>query len=260
MIEELWFWVFLLIALVAATNEMSKHEKYGLQAAANSRSAGSANPDSTVPRGSGLPYQMLNYNYHLARPHRQLGIEDYWRRRMSYERAFQHPRLEPQNNEDPRILVESWRKSIVGLVTLADRNFESAKAFYEQGHCAKAILTSSTGVENISRALIHCCGGKPDESPGQEEALRMLSTRFEGDKRTRFERAIRNVECINENTATLGSLSTDQVTNQIIEQAKARQVLELATETISILREIITEKYANEIPGLYSRIEAHSMV
>jgi hypothetical protein len=142
---------------------------------------------------------------------------------------------------------------------LADRNFESAKAFYEQGHCAKAILTSSTGVENISRALIHCCGGKPDESPGQEEALRMLSTRFEGDERTRFEWAIRNVECINENTATLGNLSTDQVTNQLSEQAKARQVLELAIETINILREIITEKYANEIPGLGSRIEAHSM-
>jgi hypothetical protein len=49
------------------------------------------------------------------------------------------------------------------------------------------------------------------------------------------------------------------VTNQLSEQAKARQVLELATETFSILREIITEKYANEIPCLYSRVEAHSM-
>jgi hypothetical protein len=67
------------------------------------------------------------------------------------------------------------------------------------------------------------------------------------------------VERISENAAALRNLPTDQVTDQPCEREKSKKALELATETFSILREIITEKYANEIPGLYSRIEAHSM-
>jgi hypothetical protein len=101
--------------------------------------------------------------------------------------------------------------------------------------------------------------GQARESLGQEEVLNMLSTRFEGDKRTRFERAVRNVERISENAAALKNLPTDQVTDQSCEREKGKKALELAAETINILREIITEKYANEIPGLYSRIEARSM-
>ena len=67
------------------------------------------------------------------------------------------------------------------------------------------------------------------------------------------------MERISENAAALRNLPTDQVTDQPCEREKSKKALELATETINILREIITEKYASEIPGLYSCIEAHSM-
>ena len=61
----------------------------------------------------------------------------------------------------------------------------------------------------LSRALTHCCGGKPGESLGQEEVLNMLSRRFEADEPIRFEQAVRNVERISENAAALRNLPTD---------------------------------------------------
>ncbi len=105
---------------------------------------------------------------------------------------------------------------------------------------------ASTGVENIVRALIHCCGGKPDLEPGQEEPLRMLSHRFGGAERIEFEKAVRDVACISHNRMVQKFLSKYNMQTQLLEEARTSQLLERALEVVELFKRIITERYEQE--------------
>jgi len=152
--------------------------------------------------------------------------------------------------EKGKSLVESWRKSIVGLVKLAERNLTVAKQHLDLKDYKKAVQAASTSLENISHALIHCFGEKPVLGSGQEEALRMLFRRFHQDDKIEFEEAISNVVCTDQNKKVLSYLSTHNISNQIFNDARTRQIVESASKTVSLFKRIMTERFITEIPEL----------
>ena len=139
-------------------------------------------------------------------------------------------------------LVENWRKSIIGLIELADENLKFAKERMRLGDSKAAIQSASTSVENIARALIHCYGGKPDIHIGQEEALRMLSPRFKGYQKIEFEKAIEKVSSICNVTCSQQTIFFDK--------KRANQTLEYAIETVGMFKRIIIKNFVTEIPEL----------
>lgn len=149
-------------------------------------------------------------------------------------------------------LAEHWRKSIVGLVKLAEKNLESAKERMKTGDFKAAVQNASTSVENIARALIHCYGGKPDTTPCQEEALRMLSRRFSGDEKTVFEKAVNEIARIGYSETGLQSLSTQKLRFRFLCETKAKQTLESASKIVNLFKRIITDHFAEEIQELRS--------
>jgi len=150
----------------------------------------------------------------------------HWRRqihrRTLYDGVIRPSRPLRTTREKGNVIVETWRKSIVGLVELADRNLESARQNLEVRNYEAAVQITSTSVENIARALIHCCGGKPDPGSGQEEALRILSRRFEGEEKNEFEKALDDAACISHNRIVLRYLSTHNVQTQLFDDARSR--------------------------------------
>jgi len=147
-----------------------------------------------------------------------------------------------QRKRNAGILVKNWRKSIIGLIRLADKNLKLAKEHTELGEFKAAVEIAYTSVENIARALIHCCGGKPDLCMGQEETLRMLSCRFEGNERIEFEKAIENVAFL--------EYSKRNRHAQHPSRSTTKRILEYASKTVGLFKEIITEYFTTEIPEL----------
>jgi hypothetical protein len=80
-------------------------------------------------------------------------------------------------------MIADWKKSITGLIKLADQNLHIAEDELVLKEHKRAIQSAATSVENITRALIHCYGTTADNQPGQEEILRMLTTRFQGKEK-----------------------------------------------------------------------------
>lgn len=147
-----------------------------------------------------------------------------------------------QRERNAGILVENWRRSIIGLIRLADENLKLASKHMELGDFKAAVHVAYTGVENITRALIHCCGGKPDLSMGQEEALKILSRRFEGNEKIDFEKALENV-------AFLERFRRNGQT-QRLDNSTTKRILESASKTVSLFKRVITEFFITEIPEL----------
>ena len=73
------------------------------------------------------------------------------------------PNAQPREERisGPRML-QTWRSSVVGLVKLAQRNIDSALDNLKSSNFEAALEAATTSVENISRALLHCYGEKPD--------------------------------------------------------------------------------------------------
>lgn len=164
------------------------------------------------------------------------------------------------NGED---LVKNWRISIQGLIRLANSNLSVAKHQLQKKQYGLAVQAASTSVENISRALIHCFGGKPNHSYGQEEALRMLTRRFQGSERKKFEKAIeivaniasynKKLKCLKSNIEYTHSYAYNQYTitsNPIFEEAEAKRILKSTFKTFNIFRGIIFRYFEHEIPEL----------
>jgi DNA-directed RNA polymerase subunit M/transcription elongation factor TFIIS len=106
-----------------------------------------------------------------------------------------------------------------------------------------AIQNAATSLENIARALIHCYGEKPISEPGQEEALGLLSRRFDGKEKQEFERAI-HIASQADTTARTAAQPT------LVNKADAEQTLSSASEAIDIFRRILTNHFATEVPEL----------
>ncbi len=165
-------------------------------------------------------------------------------------------RSQRTKEENTKFLVENWRKSIVGLVRMAEENLTSA----EKTHLAvrrdyrTAIELALTSVENISRALIHCYGEKPELGSGQEEALKLLSRRFQGEEKTEFEKAIATMSCIAHEKMSFPYRakykSAYNLQIRLLEEMKTKKILKSASNVVSLFKRIITHHFTTEIPGL----------
>jgi len=178
--------------------------------------------------------------------------EGVMRRRAFSRRPFEPVRMQHIGKRNTKVLVEKWRKSIIGLVRLAEKNLELARERLELKYHKTAIQAASTSVENIARALIHCYGDKPDDSSGQEEALWMLSRRLEANEKRDFEKAIDTVARIGYNRSALTYLSKHNVQTQLFDETRARQILDSASKIVSLFKNMLIEHFGEEMPALLS--------
>jgi len=190
--------------------------------------------------------------------HTRYDILEYYkeRRHLHTRRKLELPRLgelsrrQKTTIDKGKSLIENWRKSIVGLVKLADRNLSTARQNLGVGNYRAAVQAASTSTENVARALIHCFGDKPDTESGQEEALRFLSRKFKGNEKTEFERTIDIVAQLSQNKTVLRRLSSHDMPNGLFDEARTRQIVESASKIVTCFKQIMTERFANEIPEL----------
>ncbi len=147
-------------------------------------------------------------------------------------------------------LVETWCRSVVGLLRLADKNLQSAQGHLKLRNYRNCIMAASTSVENVARALIHCFGGKPDPDSGQQEPLRLSVSRLQNEEKARFEEAVNLVEYIDRNRRTLEHPSTNEIRSHLFDESKAKEILRSASEIISLFKRIIISHFVTEIPEL----------
>lgn len=146
-------------------------------------------------------------------------------------------------NERERALVEDWKKSIIGLIKLAEQNLRIAKQYLMLASYKMSVEHATTSIENIARALIHCYGGKPDSDTGQEEALSLLHGRIEKEEMKEFEDAIHQVARVH--TFTLAGKQ-----DQEISEEQAKQTYESALAVANLFKRIMIEHFATEISEL----------
>jgi len=155
---------------------------------------------------------------------------------------------------DTRRLVKDWEKSIFGLVKLAEKNLQVAAESLKIRDYKGTVNAASTSVENISRALIHCYGGKPNPGQGQEEALRLISQRLSEDERPEFREAIERIVKINHSKASypyyLHNTSAYNIQIESLDRAETKGILESASNVMRLFENIMATHFATEIPGL----------
>lgn len=197
-------------------------------------------PDQT-PTPSGYRYTVPEINL----PYPPTGqpstsVEPF--RRTSPEQPFRQRRIRERDRETAT-MIENWKKSIAGLVKLSDKNLTNAKSSFEIKAYRVAVEFARTSLENISRALIHCHGGKPYDERGQEEALRMLLSRFDGQRKTEFEKAIESLD-------DLGAQINSYLTAQSLDEATGERILDSAKELTVLFKRMLIDYFAVEIAEL----------
>lgn len=150
-------------------------------------------------------------------------------------------------NAFTRVVVRNWRKTVLGLINLAEQNLESAKIRFETRNYVATVRAASTSVENIARALIYCCGGRPEPVADQEEALRILSRRFKGTERTEYEKAVDNVALISQNRIAQNFLLKHNMQTQLFDENETKQILEHASKTVNLFKRIISKHFEQEL-------------
>ena len=150
-------------------------------------------------------------------------------------------------------LVEDWRKSILGLIKLAETNLQFGKSQAAIMNHKVAVEAAVTSVENISRALLHCFAEKPDLDSGQEEPLRLLARRLQGEERAQFEKAVDEAAQLYRNKIVQAYLSEKNIEAPILDAARTQQILEAAAWVVTQFRQIMDEHFATEIPELRER-------
>lgn len=150
-----------------------------------------------------------------------------------------------------RVLIETWKRSIVSLIKLAQSNLTWADHCLETGDCKAAFEIALTSTENISRALLHCYGEKPVQSSGQEDALKLLARRFAGTMKTDLEGAAEEITRLHSNEVVKRYLSTRNLDlSLLLTRAKTALILESASRVVTLFSQIIDENFATEIPEL----------
>ncbi len=140
-------------------------------------------------------------------------------------------------------IIENWKKSIVGLVKLSDKNLTTAKRSFEIKDCRGAVQYAGTSLENISRALIHCYSGKPDNEQGQEEALRMLLCRLDEQRRLEFEAVV-------DDYGELITQIKSYVHSQLHGGKEAKKVMDSAKEIQIAFKQMLVDQFSVEIAEL----------
>lgn len=184
-------------------------------------------------------------------------------RRPTINRDTPQVHIDPQTSSqdlDTKALLKIWRKSVVGLIKLAEKNLASAKQHFDLGHFTIAVDTATTSVENIARALMHCYGEKPDINSGQEEILRMMLCRFHGEEKIELERAVNNIAKIRRDRIVLKQLTVESIEAQQSKEVNAKQALESASAIVDLFKRIIDDYFAAEIPELEEKCpKCHSL-
>jgi hypothetical protein len=157
-------------------------------------------------------------------------------------RIATHPATRNENRRE-RDLVQNWKNSIIGLVKLADQNLQLARRYMSEGVFRPAILTADTSLENMSRALIHCYGGKPETEAGQEEPLKLICGRFGRLEKEEFEKGIHTAREIGNYARNLPQTTEPS-------ESQTRKVLESARYAVDLFKRILVEHFATEIPEL----------
>jgi HEPN domain-containing protein len=178
-----------------------------------------------------------------------------WRERIvpDYPPAFprQQLLLPPSNGAvSTENMLAVWRRSIPGLVKLAQRNLTYAKQRLDTGDYKTAVEAAVTSVENMSRALLHCYGEKPETNSGQEETLKLLSLRFKGNERIQFERAIEDIIRLHQNKIVHRYLVIHNISTFLHSRARATTIFDSASRINNVFERIIDEHFATEIPEL----------
>lgn len=151
-----------------------------------------------------------------------------------------------------RTMLQTWRSSIVGLVKLAQSNVDHARRCLETADFGAAIEAAMTSVENVSRAVLHCYGEKPELSSGQEEALKLLARRFTGSDKADIQKTIDEFAQLEHNRAIYSSYSKPDA-DCTISHVKAKTVesiVDSASMIVTRFCQIIWEHFATEIPEL----------
>ncbi|MCW4052339.1 MAG: hypothetical protein NWE78_03895 [Candidatus Bathyarchaeota archaeon] len=188
-----------------------------------------------------------NTHWRLVDSVRQRRLEELSRRRL-YIRNL--PTLVRRSDRDVKSLCMNWRRAIAGLLILADRNLTSGMEKLTLERYEDAIMDTAISVENASRALIYCYGGKPNTCSGQEEPLRMLATRFPESEREDFERAVETVARITQNRTVLKNISPGETKQELFGKRHAKELYKSALEVTSLFKGIIEDNFGTEIPEL----------
>jgi HEPN domain-containing protein len=153
-----------------------------------------------------------------------------------------------RRDRNVKSLCMNWRRAIVGLLGLAERNLQSGREKLILEDYESVISSAAISVENAARALIYCYGGKPNVRSGQEEPLRMLATRFTESEREEFDKAVETVAQITRNRIVLKNLPPGETRQEVFGKRQAKQLHNSALEVTSFFKKIIEEKFGDEIP------------
>ncbi len=153
-----------------------------------------------------------------------------------------------RGDRDVKSLYVNWRRAIVGLLGLAERNLQSGREKLILEDYENVIRDTAISVENAARALIYCYGGKPNVQSGQEEPLRLLATRFPEGEREEFDRTVNIVARIARNRMVLKHLPIGEAKQELFGKRQAMELCDSALEVTSFFRKIVEEKFGDEIP------------
>jgi HEPN domain-containing protein len=157
-----------------------------------------------------------------------------------------------------KALHQAWRRSIAGLLSLAETHLGSAKRKVRLRFYEEAIDDAATSVENIARAVLYCYGDKPNLSSGQGEPLQILAARLNGPEKITLEKIIENVAVINHNRIALKRLETRELKAKLFDSPSARELIERASSVVNALQQIINDRFRLEIPELTTQGERPS--
>jgi hypothetical protein len=169
------------------------------------------------------------------------------RRRTINERHLQRI-LNQQNNA--KALHQTWRRSIVGLRSLAHSHLQLANKKLQLHSYEEAIEEATTSVENIARALLYCYGDKPSPEAGQEEPLKMLAARLTGPDRIVIESAIDSISMICRKRNGLKKANSSAFTVEFFDSENTRQLVDLARSVVNTIQQVMNNRFRLEIPDL----------
>jgi uncharacterized protein (UPF0332 family) len=153
-----------------------------------------------------------------------------------------------------RTLLQTWKNSVMGLIGLAQRNLAYADRCLETGAFGAAVDAAVTSMENISRALLHCYGEKPEQNSGQEEALRLLARRFKGNEDLEFQKALEECCKVYANNIVRKYLATRKLDSSFLfAKPRTALIVQSASKVAEVFSRLIDEHFATEIPELRER-------
>lgn len=245
----------ILLGLIFAAKEVARYEEW--KAAHRSPPQPIGNPQDSPPQlPTAPPYpQPMSITFRRLNDSvpdilRDAAREAEIRRGISRSLPYLHPGSETVNGKN---LVENWEKSVLGLIKLADSNLQRAKSQIAMMNYKGAAEAAATSVENVSRALLHCYGEKPDLNSGQEEPLRLVARRLQGEERAQFEKAIGEVVQLCRNKMVEAYFSENGVQGPFLSEAGTKQVLETAMKIVTHFKQLIDVHFGTEIPELSER-------